>query len=135
MMTSPLEPDAGDPLRVARFFVGGVLVAMGGAAGVWTFAQLYLLIAGAEPPAIIQRLIPSDPQARTILYNQQPIEIPEKAFAIGGYGVSAVLLMVCSGLAIGVIRAGADLLIGRPSRPSTDETPERQGSRRNAVDG
>jgi hypothetical protein len=101
---------SGNGQLALRQMIGLVLLALGVVFGVWTFLQVYGLLADPEGFALLQTLSAYTPKDRSIVLPEGTIEVPPVFVKIGAYGTAIGLLAICGGIANTLVRSGARLM-------------------------
>jgi hypothetical protein len=98
-----------------RRSIGLALLGLGVLAAVWTFFQVYGLLADPEGFTLVQTLAAYSPRDRSIVLPEGTIEVPPVFVKIGAYGTAIGFLAICAGIANTLVKSGTHLL-----QPSLD---------------
>ncbi len=109
-MQDSTDPTVADAGRGMRQTIGLVLLALGVLAAVWTFFQVYGLLADPEGFTLVQTLAAYSPKDRSIVLPEGTIEVPPVFVKIGAYGTAIGFLAICAGIANTLVKSGARLL-------------------------
>lgn len=106
---SPELNSAAEP-AVFRLVIGAALIGFGTLALLWVFNEIYVIITHGGPNSLVMRLVPKDPQERSVITPQGVLVLPEAIFVIFGYGIIAALYSVLASLGKGLLDGGVRLL-------------------------
>jgi hypothetical protein len=110
-MVGSTEPSTDrDAERGLRWTIGLVLLTVGFVLAIWTFFQVYGILADPEGFALLRTLSAVLPRDRSIVLPEGTIEVPPVFVKIGAYGTAIGLLAICGGIANTLVRSGVRLV-------------------------
>ena len=101
-----------DAMRSLKNICGALLIAAGVLIAIWIFMNLYRIFTNPQEIEVFNRIVPDNPELRTLDIDGKKVLLPLGIFHFFAYGICGFLLLVGGLMSTGFISSGVNLLIG-----------------------